>query len=132
MNLSEPLIREMTLADLDELYALLSDSEVMRYIEPPFSKEQTMQFLVDAGLSEKPLVYAVEDSGSFIGYKSLGGSHSAREDTEVSAGNVPVAERERKTERTGLPGAEPAVPEEFFCKCFPLWGLCRPLVFGRL
>ena len=56
MNLSEPLIREMTLADLDELYALLSDSEVMRYIEPPFSKEQTMQFLVDAGLSEKPLV----------------------------------------------------------------------------
>lgn len=39
MNLGEPLIREMTLADLDELYALLSDSEVMRYIEPPFSKE---------------------------------------------------------------------------------------------
>ena len=68
MNLSEPLIREMTLADLDELYALLSDSAVMRYIEPLFSKEQTMQFLVDAGLSEKPLVYAVEDSGSFIGY----------------------------------------------------------------
>lgn len=67
-----------------------------------------------------------------IRYKSLGGSHSAREDTEVSAGNVPVAERERKTERTSLPGAEPAVPEEFFCKCFPLWGLCRPLVFGRL
>ena len=56
MNLSEPLIREMTLADLDELYALLSDSEVMRYIAPPFSKEQTLQFLVDAGLSEKPLV----------------------------------------------------------------------------
>lgn len=27
-----------------------------------------MQFLVDAGLSEKPLVYAVEDNGSFIGY----------------------------------------------------------------
>ena len=34
-----------------------------------------------------------------IRYKSLGGSHSAREDTEVSAGNVPVAEREGKTER---------------------------------
>ena len=58
----------MTLDDLDDLYALLSDSEVMRYIEPPFTKEQTVQFLMDAGLSEKPLVYAVEDSGSFIGY----------------------------------------------------------------
>lgn len=68
MNLSEPLIRKMTLADLDDLYELLSDSEVIRYIEPPFSKEQTVQFLMDAGLSEKPLVYAVEDSGSFIGY----------------------------------------------------------------
>ena len=68
MKLSEPLIRKMTLADLDDLYALLSDSEVMRYIEPPFSKEQTVQFLMDAGLSEKPLVYAVEDRGSFIGY----------------------------------------------------------------
>lgn len=67
-----------------------------------------------------------------IRYKSLEGSHSAKGGTEVSAGNVPVAEREGKTERTGLPGAEPAVPGEFFCKCFPLWGLCRPLVFGRL
>lgn len=34
-----------------------------------------------------------------IRYKSLEGSHSAREDTEVSAGNVPVAEREGKTEK---------------------------------
>ena len=68
MNRREPLIRKMTITDLDDLYALLSDSEVMRYIEPPFSKEQTVQFLMDAGLSEKPLVYAVEDSGSFIGY----------------------------------------------------------------
>ena len=68
MNRREPLIRKMTITDLDDLYALLSDSEVMRYIEPPFSKEQTVQFLMDTGLSEKPLVYAVEDSGSFIGY----------------------------------------------------------------
>lgn len=68
MNRREPLIRKMTLADLNDLYALLSDSEVMRYIEPPFSKEQTVRFLMDAGLSEKPLVYAVENSGSFIGY----------------------------------------------------------------
>ena len=42
MNRREPLVRKMTLADLDDLYALLSDSEVMRYIESPFSKEQTV------------------------------------------------------------------------------------------
>ena len=46
MHPSEPLIRKMTLADLNDLYALLSDSEVMRFIEPPFSKEQTAQFLM--------------------------------------------------------------------------------------
>ena len=61
-------IRKMTFADLDDLYALLSDVEVMRFIEPPFSKKKTVQFLMDAGLSEIPLVYAVEDSSSFIGY----------------------------------------------------------------
>ena len=68
MTSCELRIRKMTFADLDDLYALLSDVEVMRFIEPPFSKEKTVQFLMDAGLSEIPLVYAVEDSSSFIGY----------------------------------------------------------------
>ena len=68
MTSCELRIRKMTFADLDDLYALLSDVEVMRFIEPPFSKEQTAQFLMDAGLSDNPLVYAVEDSSSFIGY----------------------------------------------------------------
>ena len=39
MTSRELLIRKMTFADLDDLCALLSGSEVMRYIEPPFSKE---------------------------------------------------------------------------------------------
>ena len=68
MAIRELRIRKMTVADLDDLYALLSDVEVMRFIEPPFSKEKTVQFLMDAGLPEIPLVYAVEDSSSFIGY----------------------------------------------------------------
>ena len=68
MTSCELRIRKMTFADLDDLYALLSDVEVMRFIEPPFSKEKTVQFLMDAGLPEIPLVYAVEDSSSFIGY----------------------------------------------------------------
>lgn len=68
MTSCELRIRKMTFADLDDLYALLSDVEVMRFIEPPFSKEKTVQFLMNAGLPETPLVYAVEDSSSFIGY----------------------------------------------------------------
>lgn len=51
------------------LHALLSDSEVMRYIEPPFSMEQTRRFLEAAGLSCPPLVYSVDDcDGNFVGY----------------------------------------------------------------
>ncbi len=55
--------------DLDPLYRLLSDPEVMRFLEPPFSRQQTADFLEHAGLCEPPLVYAVEDAaGEFVGY----------------------------------------------------------------
>ena len=41
----------------------------MRYIEPPFTLEQTRAFLENAGLSDHPLIYAVEDEDkTFIGY----------------------------------------------------------------
>lgn len=68
MEHRKPWIRNMTTADLDNLYALLSDREVMRYMEHPYTRAQAAQFLTDAGLSETPLVYAVEDGGAFIGY----------------------------------------------------------------
>ena len=55
--------------DLPLLHELLSDEDVMRYMEPPFSFEHTRTFLEDAGLSDSPLIYAVENEiGSFIGY----------------------------------------------------------------
>lgn len=38
-------VRRMTEADLEPLHRLLSDPEVMRYLEPPFSREQTRAFL---------------------------------------------------------------------------------------
>ena len=44
----EILIRQFKLSNLDELYKFLSDSEVMQYIEPPYSLEQTRTFLIDA------------------------------------------------------------------------------------
>ena len=62
-------IRRFDEKDMRALYELLSDEEVMRYIEPPFSLEQTKTFLKNAGLSDPPLIYAAEDqSGVFIGY----------------------------------------------------------------
>ena len=62
------LIRKMKPADLEPLYLLLSDPLVMRFLEEPYSKEQTEQFLNRAGLGETPLIYAAEKDGDFIGY----------------------------------------------------------------
>lgn len=62
-------IRRMCPNDLVPLNQLLSDEAVMRYLEPPFSMEQTKEFLHHAALSDPPLVYAVEDCNrSFLGY----------------------------------------------------------------
>ena len=61
-------LRTMRRGDLDELYALLSDAEVMRWLEPPFTREQTERCLEQAGLSEPPLLYAAESAaGEFLG-----------------------------------------------------------------
>jgi RimJ/RimL family protein N-acetyltransferase len=62
-------IRKITGSDMQDLYEVLSDPAVMKYIEPPFSMEQTKQFLKDYGLCEPPKIYAAEtDDGKFVGY----------------------------------------------------------------
>lgn len=68
MKKDDITIRKFRLSDLDELYHVLSDPEVMKYIEPPYSMEQTEDFLTAAGLCEIPLVFAAEKAGQFIGY----------------------------------------------------------------
>ena len=65
MNLS---IRKMKETDLESLYTLLSDSKVMKYLEEPYTKAQTLDFILNAGMSEPPFVYAVDDENEFIGY----------------------------------------------------------------
>ena len=65
MNLT---IRIMNINDLDPLYELLSEPQVMKYLEPPYTKKKTKQFLIDAGLSDPPRVYAVDRGNTFIGY----------------------------------------------------------------
>ena len=57
-------IRRMLPNDVDALYRLLSDQAVMRYLEPPYDREQAEVFLHTAGLAEPPLVYAAEENGA--------------------------------------------------------------------
>lgn len=63
------ILRPFAAEDEAALGAVLSDAETMKYIEPPFSKERTAQFLREAGLCEPPLVYAVQEKrGGVIGH----------------------------------------------------------------
>lgn len=62
------IIRKMRKDDAPALHLLLSDPKVMRYLEAPYSKKQTDHFLCSAGLSDSPLIYAVEEHEKFIGY----------------------------------------------------------------
>ena len=61
-------IRDMRPDDADDLYRLLSDPKVMRYLEPPYDRARAEAFLCSAGLADPPLVYAVEENGTFLGY----------------------------------------------------------------
>ena len=61
-------IRKINIDDLEPMYSLLSDPQVMRYLEPPFTKDRTEQLIAEAGLPETPLILAVEGDGEFVGY----------------------------------------------------------------
>ncbi|MBQ6074708.1 MAG: GNAT family N-acetyltransferase [Lachnospiraceae bacterium] len=61
-------IRKFRESDLDPLAGLLSDPAVMKYLEPPFSRQKTAAFLRKAGLADPPRIYAAEEEGRFIGY----------------------------------------------------------------
>lgn len=62
-------LRTMRREDLDELYTLLSDAAVIRWLELLFSRTQTEDFFGAGGLSEPPLVCAAESrEGEFLGY----------------------------------------------------------------
>ena len=62
-------IRKFTESDFQDLYDTISDPEVMRYIEPPYSAERAIEFLANAGLCDNPLIYAAENNeGKYVGY----------------------------------------------------------------
>ena len=54
------LIRKFTLSDVDPLHKVLSNPKVMEYIEEPYTLEKTKEFIIQAGLCNPPLVYALE------------------------------------------------------------------------
>lgn len=53
------IIRRFSECDTTDLYEVLSCSEVMQYIEPPFDFAQTRDFIRNAGLSKVPSIYAL-------------------------------------------------------------------------
>lgn len=63
-------VRPFCPADEAALHEILSDPDVMRLIQPPFTPEQTRDFLRQAGLCVPPLVYALarRETGALIGH----------------------------------------------------------------
>ena len=64
------IIRNMKMKDADDLYQVLSNANVMMYIEEVFDMERTKFFVQSAGLCEPPLVYAIvwKITGKVIGH----------------------------------------------------------------
>ena len=63
-------IRNFSMKDVDDLYEVLSDEDVMVYIERAFNRERTKEFIRVAGMCEPPLVYAIvwKLTGKVIGH----------------------------------------------------------------
>lgn len=61
MEIARFCVRPFRAEDAEALHILLSDPQVMRFIEPPYSPEQTRAFLQSAGLCQPPLVWALID-----------------------------------------------------------------------
>lgn len=64
------ILRRLSLEDAEDLCSVLSDVEVMKYIELPFDMAGTLEFIKSAGLCDPPLVLAVEwkETGRVIGH----------------------------------------------------------------
>ena len=52
-------IRRFKPSDADGLFEVLSDSDVMRFVEPPFTYAQTCDFVERCGLCDNPKIFAL-------------------------------------------------------------------------
>lgn len=63
------LLRDYTTDDIQDLYDILGDAEVMKHCEPAYSLEKTSHFLSEFCIGKRGAVAAVhKDSGKMIGY----------------------------------------------------------------
>ncbi len=64
------IIRNMTLFDKESLHKVYSDIDVMTYIEQPYSKSQTVNFITKYGIIKQPLIYSIvlKESNNVIGH----------------------------------------------------------------
>ena len=64
------IIRNFCIGDVGDLYSVRSDDDVMKYIEPAFDMDKTLQFVQEAGLCDPPLVCAIvwKQSNKIIGH----------------------------------------------------------------
>ena len=62
-------VRPFAAEDLEALHSILSDEEVMRWLEAPYSRKQTETFLAHVRGAEPPPVFAVtwKETGRVIG-----------------------------------------------------------------
>ena len=61
-------IRRFEPSDAEDLHEILGDAETMKFLEPPFSKEQTMEFLRDFCIKKQGALAAKLKGGKVIGY----------------------------------------------------------------
>ncbi len=57
------VIRVFEENDIGDAHMYLQDKEVMKYVEPPFSLEQTKEFILEFGC-KKEMVFALEEKSS--------------------------------------------------------------------
>ena len=64
------VVRNISFGDTASLSSILSDPEVMKHIERPYTYEQAEEVVKEAGLSPQPIIYAlhIKDTGELIGH----------------------------------------------------------------
>lgn len=64
-------IRKFKPSDADGLFEVLSDAQVMKFVEQPFTHAQTCDFVLEYGLCENPKIFAlIVDKSKFTNIES--------------------------------------------------------------
>lgn len=63
-------MKKFTHNDIRKAFEYLSDSDVMKYIEAPFTYETAVKFIEQFGISEHPFIYALfeKETSELIGH----------------------------------------------------------------